>query len=850
MEPIAPILKPPPTTPKPRRHWRRRLVMTGLVVALLGTLFWAGWYVYNRGFTRKWRDLLTAELRRRGFDFTARRLTLNPFEGLVAEEAHLYLLDEHHTQVLALDRVAVDISLRNFIQKRSFLNSLDLRGATLTLPVDMADPNGPKLELQHFQAKLSILPDEVRLTQAQGDFYGLQLSASGTLQHPASFSPGGGTPADPEQRARRREWANFITSEIKKVRSRHGRPQLEVLFQGDLAHLESLRASAQLSGETLRRGTYSLEKLAMHLDYAAGAFHLRQGELTDAHGTLAAQGDYTPGTGEVRFQVQSGMDGRQRGLDLVALAREFYYPAFLNDLQFHEPPRVQIDGRGRFSPGSDAEHPEAPPPSLQCTGRLALGRFAYQRFEFERGETDFSWNGDRWYLRDLRVVRPGNGNGLQQIAADVLSEPAGCKVRLSSTFDPMAFVSLASPRLQSAVERLEFRDPPRVELTATGRALNDPASLRVQGQFTLGRTRYRGQGLNRLHGEFTSENRLITARKLVMERDEGNATGEQIAYDLDKHEVRLTNVHTNLDPATAGVWLDPDVYHAILPYRFRKPPALFIHGNVQFEGQRNSHLVTEVNAPGGMDFVFVKKTLPFGAVSGQVFFNEERMQFKGLNAELFGGEVLGNVDLALGRVKDYAATLDVKGVDFTKLTKLYFDYEDSKGLLAGSYKWTGRGDDPHTLRGTGSINVDGGDVFAIPFLGPLSSVLSNVLPGLGFDKAHRAAATFLTSEGKIYTGNLDVKGLGFSLFGGGWLGYTEDTMNFRVRMNTRGLPGAVLYPVSKLFEYSSQGPLEKPVWHPRVLTAPVPGLERKPLTAPVPLPVAGAAPVPTPGKGR
>ena len=77
-----------------------------------------------------------------------------------------------------------------------------------------------------------------------------------------------------------------------------------------------------------------------------------------------------------------------------------------------------------------------------------------------------------------------------------------------------------------------------------------------------------------------------------------------------------------------------------------------------------------------------------------------------------------------------------------------------------------------------------------------------------------------------------MRGLGFSLFGGGWLGYADNTMSFRIRMNTRGLPGAVLYPVSKLFEYNSQGPLSKPVWRPRVLSVPIGNSEKNPNPAP------------------
>ncbi len=849
-----PVATEPPAVARRRGRWGRRFAWLAVVAALLGTLLWAGWYVYNRGFTRKWREQLTAELRRRGFDFTATRLTLNPFEGLVAEDADLYLLDEHHTHLAEINRVAVDIDVRHLIQGKSFLNSLDLRDTRLTLPVDMADPEGPMLKVRHLNAKVSFLPDEVRVTQAQGDFYGLQISASGSLLNPKSFSPSG-TPAGPDERARRRQWARTVTSEIEKVHADRSPPGLDIRFQGDLAQPADLRVSAQLQGAGLQRGSYRLERLLLKLDYAAGAFHLRQGELADRRGTLAVMGDFTPANGEVRFQVQSGginppgvepRSSPQPGLDLPALVHEFVDPTLGRDWTLRDTPRVQIDGRLRLGPPpavGDIAPPLPAEPALQLTGRLALGRFSYRlanpdrTFDFDHAETDFSWNGDRWYLRDLRVVRPG-GNGQQQVAADVLSEPGQARVRLTSTVDPMGFASLLPARAREAAARLEFRDPPRVDLVATGRSLSDLASMKVDGQFSLGRTRYRGVGLNKLHGDFALGDGLLSARKVTLERDEGVGTADAVVYSFEKHEVRLDNVHTSLDPGQAGVWLDPDVYHTIQPFHFRKPPALSIHGVVQFDGGRNSHLVTDISAPGGMDYVFLKKNLPFQSIAGQVVFTEDRMWLNEVHGDIFGGEAKGALNLALGRVKDYTASLDVKNLDFVRLTKLYFNYDTSKGLLSGTYRFTGTSDDARTLHGMGTLEVERGNVFAIPFMGPLSMVIGSVMPGLGYDEAHQASANFLTNGGKIYTGNLNVKGVGFSLLGGGWLGYMDDTMNFRIRMNTRGLPGAVLYPVSKLFEYRSDGPLGKPVWRPSVLTAPLAALVKKPVAAPTPPPKA------------
>ena len=162
-------------------------------------------------------------------------------------------------------------------------------------------------------------------------------------------------------------------------------------------------------------------------------------------------------------------------------------------------------------------------------------------------------------------MRPGGG---QQITGDVLSEPGQANVRLTSTVDPLPFAGLLPEKGQEVVARLEFRDPPRVELTATGRSLADPAGLNAKGQLTLGRTRYRGVGLNKFHGDWTFAGGLLTGRHLSIERDEGIATADAVTYNFDKHEVRLDNVRTNLDPGQAGVWLDPDVYHTIAAVPF------------------------------------------------------------------------------------------------------------------------------------------------------------------------------------------------------------------------------------------------------------------------------------------
>jgi hypothetical protein len=61
------------------------------------------------------------------------------------------------------------------------------------------------------------------------------------------------------------------------------------------------------------------------------------------------------------------------------------------------------------------------------------------------------------------------------------------------------------------------------------------------------------------------------------------------------------------------------------------------------------------------------------------------------------------------------------------------------------------------------------------------------------------------------------EGAGFSMIGGGQLFYLDDRMDFDMRINAQGLPGVLLFPVSKLFEYTSDGKLSKPEWRPKVV---------------------------------
>ena len=57
------------------------------------------------------------------------------------------------------------------------------------------------------------------------------------------------------------------------------------------------------------------------------------------------------------------------------------------------------------------------------------------------------------------------------------------------------------------------------------------------------------------------------------------------------------------------------------------------------------------------------------------------------------------------------------------------------------------------------------------------------------------------------------------MLGEGDLFFLDNDIDFNMRINARGIPGVLLFPVSKLFEFTANGTLQAPGWRPKILPA-------------------------------
>lgn len=266
------------------------------------------------------------------------------------------------------------------------------------------------------------------------------------------------------------------------------------------------------------------------------------------------------------------------------------------------------------------------------------------------------------------------------------------------------------------------------------------------------------------------------------------------------------------------MWVDPRIAETVAVYRFRGAPDVRADGLVHMEDPSRNDLRIEVDAPGGLDYELLNRDLPFGATQAHVRLKGKHVLANVRKAKLMGGEVAVDADVSTDEKNPvFGATVSVAGVDFPSLTKLYFGYSRSEGRMSGTYAFNAKLRDPGSMKGEGSIRVEDGHVLAIPLFGPLSEIISAVIPGAGHDSARLATADFTVANNRISTKNLDIEGEGFGMFGEGSVGFPKGDLDMSIRINAKGIPGIVLFPVSKLFEYVSTGTMSDPQWRPKIV---------------------------------
>ena len=135
-----------------------------------------GWYLAKKGFGRKWRGLVVEELHKHGVEASVRRLTLDPFRGLIAQDVRIYDYKNRENTIAEISRISLDVNYAALLQRQAFLNAIDIRNAQVTLPLpEGADPKSPHAQIKNLHAHIYFPPEQIYVSQADGIFCDIRI---------------------------------------------------------------------------------------------------------------------------------------------------------------------------------------------------------------------------------------------------------------------------------------------------------------------------------------------------------------------------------------------------------------------------------------------------------------------------------------------------------------------------------------------------------------------------------------------------------------------------------------------------------------------------------------------------
>src|SRR5438067_5568375 len=329
------ILEPPKTVAVTRDRQPTLLHHVAVNVARLvmfvaiAVSFGGGWYLAKRGFGRQWRYRVVEELHKRGVEASIGRLTLDPFRGLVARNVRIFDYKNRESTLARISEVSLDINYAALIHNQSFLNSLDVRDAQITLPLRMAAGKGEKAQLTNFRAHVYFPPEQIYVSQAQGTVCGIRISAAGQLIKRQNYQPS--SAPSPEEWQRRLVVAQRVLSELEKFSFPTGPPSLQVKFSGNVAEIEKARVEATLRGDRLQRGRYEMRDLSGAAEWSNEHLNIPLCQWRDRTGNFVGRADWNKETRSANFQIRSS-------LDLKTFLTAFGLGEPLADMQFQSRP--------------------------------------------------------------------------------------------------------------------------------------------------------------------------------------------------------------------------------------------------------------------------------------------------------------------------------------------------------------------------------------------------------------------------------------------------------------------------------------------------------------------------------
>jgi hypothetical protein len=559
------------------------------------------------------------------------------------------------------------------------------------------------------------------------------------------------------------------------------------------------------SGRTTLRGLV-WDGLRVQAAYRDGVWRFSELALQEGTRVLTAEGRLETETGLLAASVDSTVRPVYWQNLLPVELREL-----LNRMRLH------LDGDTRLQ----LVQPAARLDQLGRTfeGHLTASDLSLHGVQLAEIDGTFARSGDVLRFEDVQARladAAGGGTASGWMHFDVASSLY--EGALTASCDPHAFLPVAQYAKAAAgiLQSLEVHDVfPELDVVFSGRAA-PPQAFAFHGPIRGQQFVFQGSQIDLLDADFLFTNGVLRIDPLYAERAEGKLQG-WYEQDFKAMQTRLA-VDSEWDPRVLARLGGRGMEALLRPYRFEGPVRVTVSGVIDY----GKHEATDYRAVARGEQVgwrwatFDRCQLDWIGQGDQIIITN-------VQSRIFDGYLEGNLMLqGLGHTPlRYDGVVYVDDVSFPSLMRSMRQTEENlqegRLSLVMDLRGTTQQDWRADLEADGHLAIRRGQIFQIPLFGGLSTLLSRLIPGLGFATQTAVRAPFTISDRVLRSDDVQIHGNLLSIAADGTY-HLDDRLDFSVRVKPlrRGLLvdaiRLITDPVSRLLQFRLTGPLGDPRW--------------------------------------
>ena len=791
------------------------LLVVSAILAACGVLWWAN----HTGMPTSWRAMIEQEISKQGAYIKIGGLSYLPLRGVMASDVRVFSDPEHQHELSRLERVVLDFDKTRLARGTVQLTKIELKDATLTLPVDPKNPLSETLEITDANGTV-LMPGNRRLEvrNAQGKIAGIEVRLDAQM---IGYQQGGPkTPEDPNA-GKRRELLAHIINELKLWHFDEKKPpSIQIYAEGDANDRSSLIAKLVLNAKGVEKNHHVIQSVTAEADLMGDLLTVSSLRATDSRGTFDGHFDYNLNSREGRFDVASS-------LEVPRLLKAWLG---LKDL-----PEVVIAGKQILEAEGEFQLNERGVPQIRMTGHARCDSVKLREMPFDVVESSFSWRDNHLFLRDMHLIRPdGEAHGkamiqLPQVRFDLFTTlPISVYRPFFTPPHPMVGVLRDFSERKGAAVNVHLDG---------GFDTADKTAWAFTGTGTGQNISYRGVPVNHADCKFSLNHHELDFHDgtVVFNYDnyplrnafdgpkQGTTKIGRIRYDAPNKVVEVEGVSGGIWAAPLVRFFAPKVADSLEQYRFHHPPDLKGSGVVDVTPQGRTALDISFRSDHAADYVFLGENLTLTQPSGKVSIRGERVSINNLEFETFDGPVAARFDyLGKGRLEGEVSWTKLS---ITDLTSAYGFQMKGGGDLTGRIDFNITDGKVETLNGEGLLAMEKAELFSVPIFGPLSPLISGALNDsrAGFQRAKSAFFTFGIKKGILRSNDFQTSTTSLNFAGDGTVDLRDRTLDMTLRMNARGLLGLITLPLRPfygLFQFRGTGPLKETKWENVMFTTP------------------------------